>query len=174
MKQILQWLIALQSVGICKTYLKTHISSRNTCFASFNSKVFKSIINFQFPSTLKYILYLPQTRARYWLWIIIWICTPYRHQTARDTNELSLTQPRDKVRNKFRHRAIYVHIHSQAMVIIWDYHERRIKASHEIHKVRVEDVSFSCESNFLISLGGRDDGNVVIWDVNKNDAICGI
>lgn len=59
------------------------------------------------------------------------------------------------------------------MVIIWDYHEKKIKASHEIHKVRVEDVCFSCESNYLISLGGRDDGNVVIWDVNKNDALCG-
>ncbi|XP_001607842.2 cilia- and flagella-associated protein 52 [Nasonia vitripennis] len=65
------------------------------------------------------------------------------------------------------------HLGFKAMVIIWDYREKKIKASHEIHKVRVEDLCFSCESNYLISLGGRDDGNVVIWDVNKNDALCG-
>ena len=60
------------------------------------------------------------------------------------------------------------------MVIIWDYNERKMKSSHEIHKVRVEDLCFSCESNYLISLGGRDDGNVVIWDVHNAEAICGI
>ncbi|KAJ8682769.1 hypothetical protein QAD02_018561 [Eretmocerus hayati] len=65
------------------------------------------------------------------------------------------------------------HMGFKTIVIIWDYHARQRKTSHEIHKVRVEDLSFSCDSNFLISLGGRDDGNVVIWDVNKNDAICG-
>ncbi|XP_011496716.1 PREDICTED: cilia- and flagella-associated protein 52 [Ceratosolen solmsi marchali] len=65
------------------------------------------------------------------------------------------------------------HMGFKATVIIWDYHQRKLKASHTIHKVRVENVCFSCESNFLISLGGRDDGNVVIWDVNKNDALCG-
>lgn len=59
------------------------------------------------------------------------------------------------------------------MVIVWDYETRKIKGNHEIHKVRVEDVSFSCNSNYLISLGGRDDGNVVVWDIRSNDAICG-
>lgn len=59
------------------------------------------------------------------------------------------------------------------MVIIWDYHNRTVKSSYEIHKVRVEDVCFTLDSNYLISLGGRDDGNVVIWDVRNNDAMCG-
>ncbi|XP_015588668.1 cilia- and flagella-associated protein 52 isoform X2 [Cephus cinctus] len=59
------------------------------------------------------------------------------------------------------------------MVIVWDYEERSVKGSHEIHKVRVEDVCFSRDSNYLISLGGRDDGNIVIWDVIKNEAMCG-
>lgn len=59
------------------------------------------------------------------------------------------------------------------MVILWEYYKRRIKAKYEIHKVRVEHLSFTCKSNYLISLGGRDDGNVVIWDVNKNEALCG-
>ncbi|XP_058791457.1 cilia- and flagella-associated protein 52 [Phymastichus coffea] len=58
-------------------------------------------------------------------------------------------------------------------VIIWDYHARKLHASHEIHKVRVEDLCFSCEGSYLVSLGGKDDGNVVIWDVRKGDAVCG-
>lgn len=60
------------------------------------------------------------------------------------------------------------------MVIVWDYEKKLMKSSYEIHKVRVEDLCFSSESNYLISLGGRDDGNVVIWNVHKNEAICGI
>ncbi|XP_033214213.1 cilia- and flagella-associated protein 52 isoform X2 [Belonocnema kinseyi] len=66
------------------------------------------------------------------------------------------------------------HLGFKAMVIIWNYHEKKMKSSHEIHQVRVEDLCFSCESNYLISLGGRDDGNVVIWDVHNDEAICEI
>ncbi|XP_012271661.1 cilia- and flagella-associated protein 52 [Orussus abietinus] len=65
------------------------------------------------------------------------------------------------------------HLGFKAMVIIWDYESRKMLGSYEIHKVKVEDLCFSCDGNFLISLGGRDDGNIVIWDVNKNEAICG-
>lgn len=59
------------------------------------------------------------------------------------------------------------------MVIVWDYEKKVMKGSYEIHKVRVEDLCFSSESNYLISLGGRDDGNIVIWNVRENEAICG-
>ncbi|KAK2579213.1 hypothetical protein KPH14_008184 [Odynerus spinipes] len=65
------------------------------------------------------------------------------------------------------------HLGFKAMVILWDYNNRSIKSSYEIHKVRVEDVCFTSSSDYLISLGGRDDGNVVIWDVRNNDAMCG-
>ncbi|KAF7402973.1 hypothetical protein HZH66_005240 [Vespula vulgaris] len=65
------------------------------------------------------------------------------------------------------------HLGFKAMVIVWDYQNRTVKSSYEIHKVRVEDICFTLDSNYLISLGGRDDGNVVIWDVRNNDAMCG-
>ncbi|XP_043280984.1 cilia- and flagella-associated protein 52 [Venturia canescens] len=61
----------------------------------------------------------------------------------------------------------------KATVIIWDYESKSIKGRHEIHKVSVENLCFTCESNYLVSLGGKDDGNVVIWDVFNNEAICG-
>ncbi|XP_043464838.1 cilia- and flagella-associated protein 52-like isoform X1 [Leptopilina heterotoma] len=65
------------------------------------------------------------------------------------------------------------HLGFKAMVIVWDYEKKVMKSSYEIHKVRVEDLCFSSESNYLISLGGRDDGNIVIWNVRENEAICG-
>jgi WD40 repeat protein len=37
----------------------------------------------------------------------------------------------------------------------------------------VQDIDFSCDSRFLISLGGRDDNNLVVWDVATGTAICG-
>lgn len=59
------------------------------------------------------------------------------------------------------------------MVIVWDYKERAIRGSYETHKVGVEDLCFTSNSDFLVSLGGRDDGNVIVWDVRKNGPICG-
>lgn len=60
------------------------------------------------------------------------------------------------------------------MVIIWNYKDRTMRGSYEIHKVGIEDMCFTCNSDFLVSLGGRDDGNVIVWDVRNNSPICGI
>lgn len=62
----------------------------------------------------------------------------------------------------------------QAMVILWNYKDRAIRSSYEIHKVGIVDLCFTCNSDFLVSLGGRDDGNVIVWNVQNNSAICGI
>lgn len=63
---------------------------------------------------------------------------------------------------------------SQATVIVWNYEEGTMMGSYETHKVGVEDLCFTCNGDFLVSLGGRDDGNVIVWDVQKNSLICGI
>ncbi|EZA49276.1 WD repeat-containing protein [Ooceraea biroi] len=65
------------------------------------------------------------------------------------------------------------HLGFKATVIIWNCKERTIRGSYEIHKVGIEDMCFTCNSDFLVSLGGRDDGNVVVWDVQNNSPICG-
>lgn len=65
------------------------------------------------------------------------------------------------------------HIGFKAWVIIWDFESRSILAKHEIHKVRVEAVGFSSDDKYVISLGGRDCGSVVVWDVFKNMPISG-
>ncbi|XP_071650715.1 cilia- and flagella-associated protein 52 [Temnothorax longispinosus] len=65
------------------------------------------------------------------------------------------------------------HLGFKAMVIVWNYKEGTMKGSYETHKVGVVDLCFTCNSDFLVSLGGRDDGNVVVWDVRKSSLICG-
>ncbi|XP_031845942.1 cilia- and flagella-associated protein 52 isoform X2 [Nomia melanderi] len=61
----------------------------------------------------------------------------------------------------------------KAMVIIWDYENRKMKGSYDMHKVRVEDVCFTQDERYLISLGGRDDGSIVVWDVLNGNPLCG-
>lgn len=69
---------------------------------------------------------------------------------------------------------INLHLNLQTVVIVWDYKKRAMKGSYEIHKVSVEDLCFTCNSNFLVSIGGKDDGNVIVWNVRDNSPICGI
>ncbi|XP_011860734.1 PREDICTED: cilia- and flagella-associated protein 52 [Vollenhovia emeryi] len=66
------------------------------------------------------------------------------------------------------------HLGFKAMVIVWNYKEGTMKDSYETHKVGVVDLCFTCNSDFLVSLGGRDDGNVIVWDVRKSSPICGL
>ncbi|GLV43741.1 uncharacterized protein CBL_06935 [Carabus blaptoides fortunei] len=62
------------------------------------------------------------------------------------------------------------HIGFRALVIIWDFKTKTIRAKHEMHKVRVESVAFSKGDNYLISLGGRDCSSIVVWDIERNKA----
>ncbi|XP_050394458.2 cilia- and flagella-associated protein 52 [Patella vulgata] len=66
------------------------------------------------------------------------------------------------------------HMGFKATIIIWDY--ARGEPIHNLpllHKVKVESLTFSCEDRYLISLGGQDDGSVVVWDTITGEAICG-
>jgi WD40 repeat protein len=61
----------------------------------------------------------------------------------------------------------------QALVILWNFETSQLVSKYDIHKVRVESVTFTCDSRYLISLGGRDDGNVIVWNIEKEEALCG-
>lgn len=39
-------------------------------------------------------------------------------------------------------------------------------------QVRVEALVFSCDESLMISIGGRDCGQIVVWDTNLNQAMC--
>ena len=39
--------------------------------------------------------------------------------------------------------------------------------------MKVQAVTFSPQEKFLATLGGQDDGTVVIWNLSSGDALCG-
>ena len=41
------------------------------------------------------------------------------------------------------------------------------------HLSRVQDLSFSCDDQYLASLGGQDDNALVVWTVERGVAVCG-
>ncbi|KAJ8919844.1 hypothetical protein NQ315_006373 [Exocentrus adspersus] len=61
----------------------------------------------------------------------------------------------------------------KARVVIWDFEKRELLAQYEHHKVRVEAVTFSKDEHYIISLGGRDCGTAVVWDMHKGQVLCG-
>lgn len=65
------------------------------------------------------------------------------------------------------------HIGFKARVIIWDFDKKVLISHHEHHKVRVQAVTFSKDDAYVITLGGRDCGFVVIWDIKSGQVICG-
>ncbi|XP_050433048.1 cilia- and flagella-associated protein 52 isoform X2 [Adelges cooleyi] len=58
-------------------------------------------------------------------------------------------------------------------IIVWDFQSGQVVTKYESHKVRVEAVAFSCCEQYLISLGGLDDGSVIVYDVDKKEVLCG-
>jgi len=61
----------------------------------------------------------------------------------------------------------------KADAIIWDYATRTLKARCNLHKVKIEALAFSPSEKYLVTIGGQDDGSVVIWDVETGEALCG-
>ncbi|XP_020794135.2 cilia- and flagella-associated protein 52 [Boleophthalmus pectinirostris] len=61
----------------------------------------------------------------------------------------------------------------KADVIIWDFEQRSIYAQLSLHKAKVEALSFSPNNKYLVSLGGVDDGSIVVWNIETKQAICG-
>ncbi|KAK1798961.1 hypothetical protein P4O66_007230 [Electrophorus voltai] len=61
----------------------------------------------------------------------------------------------------------------KADVIIWDYARREIYARLILHKAKVEALAFSPNDKYLVTLGGQDDGSIVVWNIEKKEAICG-
>jgi WD40 repeat protein len=60
----------------------------------------------------------------------------------------------------------------QAPVIVWNFETSQLVSKYDSHKVRVESITFSCDSKYLTSLGGHDDSNIIVWNVEKGEAVC--
>ncbi|KAG7486120.1 cilia-and flagella-associated protein 52 [Solea senegalensis] len=61
----------------------------------------------------------------------------------------------------------------KAMIIIWDYAQQTIYAQLLLHKAKVEALAFSPNDKYVVSLGGQDDGSIVVWNIETKQAICG-
>ncbi|KAL2087100.1 hypothetical protein ACEWY4_018159 [Coilia grayii] len=61
----------------------------------------------------------------------------------------------------------------KADAIIWDFAKKAMHARLQLHKAKVEALSFSPNDKYLVTLGGQDDGSVVVWNVENGQAICG-
>ncbi|NXS98946.1 CFA52 protein, partial [Jacana jacana] len=60
----------------------------------------------------------------------------------------------------------------QADIILWDFQKKELITRFSLHKGNIKDLSFSPNSRYLVSLGGQDDGSVVVWDVAKREFVC--
>jgi len=61
----------------------------------------------------------------------------------------------------------------KADVILWDFKARSLYATLTLHKVTVQALAFSPNDMYLATLGGPDDGSVVVWNILTKQAVCG-
>eukprot|EP01025_Chloroclados_australasicus_P008867 TRINITY_DN13287_c0_g1_i1.p1 TRINITY_DN13287_c0_g1~~TRINITY_DN13287_c0_g1_i1.p1 ORF type:complete len:634 (+),score=78.24 TRINITY_DN13287_c0_g1_i1:174-2075(+) len=60
-----------------------------------------------------------------------------------------------------------------AHIILWEFESRRRITTMKLQKVKIQDLCFSWDEQYLASLGGNDDNSLVLWDVQTGEAICG-
>jgi WD40 repeat protein len=61
----------------------------------------------------------------------------------------------------------------KADIFVWDFHQRDIYCKLTLHRNNIEALAFSPTDKYLVSLGGQDDGSVVVWNIAKKEAVCG-
>ena len=54
----------------------------------------------------------------------------------------------------------------QAALIVWDFATHDMLYRVKFHKHKIQALSFSCDDQYLVSLGGKVDGNlVIVWNM---------
>lgn len=61
----------------------------------------------------------------------------------------------------------------KADTMVWRFDGRSEHCRLAIHRNRVQDLCFSPNEKYLVTLGGPDDGSLVVWDVERKEALCG-
>ena len=61
----------------------------------------------------------------------------------------------------------------KADIIIWDLTTLSLIHRFSIHKVIIQSLDFSFNDKYLVSIGGRDDNNLIVWDVQSGKALSG-
>jgi WD40 repeat protein len=73
---------------------------------------------------------------------------------------------------KFLASGQVTHMGYKATINVYTLVDRQPYATFTLHKVKIEALAFSCDSKLLYSLGGQDDGSVVVWDMEQKKSIC--
>eukprot|EP01083_Nonionella_stella_P227980 808354_1 len=60
-----------------------------------------------------------------------------------------------------------------ASVWIWDLQLRKVLHKLDLYKGKIQSISFSPTNKYLATLGDESNNNLVIWNVETGDAICG-
>jgi len=74
---------------------------------------------------------------------------------------------------KFLASGQVTHMGYKAAIHVYTLDDHKLYATFTLHKVKIESLVFSCDSKLLYSLGGQDDGSVVVWDLETKQSICG-
>ena len=61
----------------------------------------------------------------------------------------------------------------KADIIIWDLTTLSLIHRFSIHKVVIQSLDFSFNDKYLVSIGGRDDNNLIVWDTQTGKALSG-
>lgn len=59
-------------------------------------------------------------------------------------------------------------------VIIWDYAKRSVVYVFEEHDHFVQDITFSLDERILATLGGKEDGKLIFWDLSSGAIISSV
>lgn len=54
----------------------------------------------------------------------------------------------------------------RAYTILWNWDKKEEIIRHDVHNTKVQAVCFSAEDKYLISLGGQDDGSIIVFDID--------
>lgn len=60
----------------------------------------------------------------------------------------------------------------RSAIIVWDFDTSHVVAKYDSHKVRIESMAFSYCENYLLSVGGVDDGAVLVYDIVQQQMLC--
>ncbi|KAK3097504.1 hypothetical protein FSP39_010245 [Pinctada imbricata] len=61
----------------------------------------------------------------------------------------------------------------KAEIIVWNFEERKQHARLVLHSAKIQDLAFSPNEKYLVSLSGEEEGSIVVWDLKTHQPIAG-
>ena len=87
----------------------------------------------------------------------------------RDGHEHPISTLNLSISGKYLASGEESHMGFPAQGIIWDIETYEIVHKLNLHKGRIQAMAFSPDERFIVTLGGRDDNKLVVWDVKSGE-----